>query len=136
MGDDVVRAGLGIAIVLALGGLLFLAAVVLAIVFGVRASRRRAAVPAARRGPPPRCLPDLQPVTFWGGLGAPIRLTGSFERGDRDGSGGGAVAGSAGLAPGSAAGSLPVARSAADGSAAGTGPAGCGSRPGGPGPRS
>jgi len=44
LSDDVVRAGLGIAIVLAVGGLLFLAAVVLAIVFGVRASRRRKAV--------------------------------------------------------------------------------------------
>jgi hypothetical protein len=38
----VVRAGLGVAIVLVVGGLLFLTAVVLAIVFGVRASRRRA----------------------------------------------------------------------------------------------
>ena len=44
LGDDVVRAGVGIAIVLAVGGLLFLAAVVLAIVLGVRASRRRKAV--------------------------------------------------------------------------------------------
>ena len=42
LGDDVVRAGLGVAIVLVVGGLLFLTAVVLAIVFGVRASRRRA----------------------------------------------------------------------------------------------
>jgi hypothetical protein len=42
LGDDVVRAGLGIAIVLVVGGLLFTAAIVLAIVFGVRASRRRA----------------------------------------------------------------------------------------------
>ncbi len=48
LGDDVVRAGVGIAIVLVVGGLLFLAAIVLAIVFGVRASRRRAA-----RTPPP-----------------------------------------------------------------------------------
>ncbi len=48
LGDDVVRAGVGVAIVLAVGGLLFLAAVVLAIVFGVRASRQRAA-----RTPPP-----------------------------------------------------------------------------------
>jgi hypothetical protein len=46
LGDDVVRAGVGVAIVLAVGGLLFTIAVVLAIVFGVRASRRRkSAVP-------------------------------------------------------------------------------------------
>ena len=42
LGDDVVRAGLGVAIVLVVGGLLFTAAIVLAIIFGVRASRRRA----------------------------------------------------------------------------------------------
>lgn len=41
LSDDVVRAGLGIAIVLAVGGIIFLAAVVLAIVMGVRTSRRR-----------------------------------------------------------------------------------------------
>ena len=51
LGDDVVRAGLGIAIVLAVGGLLFLAAVVLAIVFGVRASRRRAVAHASALAP-------------------------------------------------------------------------------------
>lgn len=44
LGDDVVRAGVGVAIVLVVGGLLFLAAVVLAVVLGVRASRKRASV--------------------------------------------------------------------------------------------
>jgi hypothetical protein len=48
LGDDVVRTGVGIAIVLAVGGLLFLIAVVLAIVMGVRSSRRRQS-----RTPPP-----------------------------------------------------------------------------------
>lgn len=44
LSDDVVRAGLGIAIVLAVGGIVFLAGVVLAIVMGVRTSRRRQSV--------------------------------------------------------------------------------------------
>jgi hypothetical protein len=48
LGDDVVRTGVGIAVVLVVGGLLFLAAVVLAIVMGVRSSRRRQS-----RGVPP-----------------------------------------------------------------------------------
>ncbi len=48
LGDDVVKAGVGVLVVLAVGGLLFTAAVVLAIVFGVRASRRRKLA-----GPPP-----------------------------------------------------------------------------------
>ncbi len=48
LGDDVVRAGLGVVIVLLVGGVLFLGGVVLAIVFGVRASRRRASA-----DPPP-----------------------------------------------------------------------------------
>jgi len=43
MGDDLVRTGVGIALVLAVGGFLFMVAVVLAIVLGVRASRRRKA---------------------------------------------------------------------------------------------
>ncbi len=54
LGDDVVRAGLGIAIVLIVGGVLFLAAVVLAIVFAVRASRRRASLTPPPWPPPPR----------------------------------------------------------------------------------
>jgi len=41
LGDDVVRTGVGIAVVLAIGGFLFLVAVVLAIVLAIRASRRR-----------------------------------------------------------------------------------------------
>ena len=49
-----VRAGLGIVIVLAVGGVLFLGAVVLAVIFGVRASRRRKSVT-----PPP--WPPNQP---------------------------------------------------------------------------
>jgi hypothetical protein len=44
LGDDVVRTGVGIAIVLVVGGLLFTGAVVVAIVFGVRSSRRRKSV--------------------------------------------------------------------------------------------
>jgi hypothetical protein len=44
LGDEVVKAGVGIAVVLVVGGLVFLAAVVLAIVLGVRASRRRTSV--------------------------------------------------------------------------------------------
>ncbi|MEA2686210.1 MAG: hypothetical protein QOE93_1405 [Actinomycetota bacterium] len=54
LGDDVVRAGLGIAIVLAVGGLLFVAAVVLAIIFGVRASRHRKSVVPPPWPPVPR----------------------------------------------------------------------------------
>jgi hypothetical protein len=46
LSDDVVKAGVGVLVVLAVGGLLFTTAVVLAIIFGVRASRRRkSAVP-------------------------------------------------------------------------------------------
>jgi len=44
LGDDLVRTGLGIAVALAIGGVLFLAAVVIAIVMGVRTSRRRKAM--------------------------------------------------------------------------------------------
>jgi hypothetical protein len=44
LGDDVVRAGVGVAIVLAIFGLLFTVGVVLAIVLGLRASRRRRSV--------------------------------------------------------------------------------------------
>ncbi|HVF13669.1 MAG TPA: hypothetical protein VM942_03665 [Acidimicrobiales bacterium] len=44
LGDDVVRTGVGVAVVLLVGGLLFVGAVVLAIVLGVRASRRRKSV--------------------------------------------------------------------------------------------
>ncbi|MEA2972264.1 MAG: hypothetical protein QOG82_722 [Actinomycetota bacterium] len=54
LGDDVVRAGLGVAVVLAVGGLLFTAAIVLAIVFGVRASRRRASATPLPWPPVPR----------------------------------------------------------------------------------
>jgi hypothetical protein len=54
LGDDVVRAGLGIALVLAIGGFLFLVAVVLAIVLGLRASRRRKAVVPPPWPPVPR----------------------------------------------------------------------------------
>ncbi len=48
LGDDVVRTGVGIAVVLAVGGLLFLGALVLAVVLIVRASRRRKGI-----SPPP-----------------------------------------------------------------------------------
>jgi predicted small secreted protein len=48
LGDDLVRTGVGIAVVLVVGGILFLAAVVIAVVMGVRTSRRRQS-----RTPPP-----------------------------------------------------------------------------------
>jgi hypothetical protein len=54
LGDDVVRAGVGVAVVLAIGGLLFTVAVVLAIVFGLRASRRRKSVVPPPWPPAPR----------------------------------------------------------------------------------
>jgi len=57
LSDDVVRAGLGVVIVLAVGGLLFTAAVVLAIVFGVRASRRRKSLTPPPWPPVPRSYP-------------------------------------------------------------------------------
>ena len=44
LGDEFVKAGLGIAIVLVVGGVFAIGAVVLAIVFGVRASRKRKSV--------------------------------------------------------------------------------------------
>ncbi len=56
LGDDVVRAGLGVAIVLAVGGLLFTVAVVLTVMLGVRASRRRKAIT------PPPWPPVVGPV--------------------------------------------------------------------------
>lgn len=54
VGGELVRAGLGVMIVLAVGGMLFLAAVVLAIVYGVRTSRRRAAAAPPPWPPAPR----------------------------------------------------------------------------------
>jgi hypothetical protein len=44
LGDDVVRTGVGIAAVLAIGGFLFLGALTLAVVLAVRSSRRRKGV--------------------------------------------------------------------------------------------
>jgi len=54
LGDDVVRAGVGVLIVLAVGGLIFTSGVVLAIIFGVRASRRRASATPPPWPPVPR----------------------------------------------------------------------------------
>ena len=54
LGDDVVRAGVGVAIVLAIGGLMFTVAVVLAIILGLRASRRRKSVVPPPWPPVPR----------------------------------------------------------------------------------
>jgi hypothetical protein len=52
LGDDVVRTGVVIAVVLAVGGLLFLGALTLAVVFAVRAGRRRKAATLPPWPPP------------------------------------------------------------------------------------